>query len=354
MANFFEGIQKIFSGQKDSPEIEEAKRKMLVKLKMMEAENAAIENQIKNAISSGADQETLALLMQEKNSLKESYMQEMQSSLSQFPDMQKYAEKLANSKEVSSNISSLFSGIMDLRESNKQIKQGEQASRNVKPFESLPKFKQSNLLQDQIRNAKMSNTPGALNQTFAGAEGAIEGQYKTDINNAAVTSGGQSGSFAANSQAAARRKLQAVIDLQKEKLGFRNQNDRNLNYLAGQEINENQAADVSNRFRAGQDWDRYRFETENAAGLERAGRINKRNSRNYILGNVPDMMGMFISPNNNSGFDNQGRQDRLDARYNRKLNRAQRIKRQDFNSDFDGSLLNINDFNFNNNRRNYV
>jgi hypothetical protein len=295
MANVFDKIKKYISSPSEDPGMAAKKQEVLAQLMRLEAEVSDLENTLEaaRAAKNTEDIKQISALLKEKKSTQ---FETLNTSLSLFPDMQKYASELAKTKEVSSNISNIVSGILDAAEANQQIKAGQRAQRNVKPFESLQPFKRSNLLQEQIRNTKQANTAGALEQATGGLKSQIENQYGDDVSKAATMSGGQSGAFMANSQAAARSRIQNMIQLQAQQAAFRNQNDRNLNYLATQEIGENQAADVSNRFRAGQDWDRYRFETENAAGLEQAGRKNMRSSRNYMMRQIPGLMTMGMQP----------------------------------------------------------
>lgn len=297
MGDYLKKLKESFSSHKAGidPELQARKQQWLSSLVQMEAELSDIQDSIDEAKAAG---DTARLkeyndLLKSKNN---DYQSQLTESLKMFPDMQKFSQALQKNHQIASNVSSLISGILDVAESSKQIKEGQRAARNVKQFENVKPFKRSELLQDQIRTAKQANTAGAMQQATSGASGEIESQYAADKAAAAGTAGGQSGSFAANSQVASRARLKNLMELQRNQLGLRNQNDRNLNYLATQEIGENQAADVSERFRSQQDWNRFNFETRNAAGLEQAGRQNRRMSRNYMLGNVPNLSTMFMNP----------------------------------------------------------
>lgn len=296
MGNALKKIKEYFSSNANvSAENEALRQEFLNKLMSAEAELSALKLSLGQAKANKDTEEiqSLQALITEKES---GYRGLMLESLKSFPDLQKYTKELEKTKEITGNIGSVISGILDIAESNKQIKEGQRAQSMVKPFEPLKPFKRSELLQDQIRQTKQASTAGAIAQATGGLKSEIDNQFSSDVNAAGVTSGGQSGAFQSNSQAAARQRLKNLIQLQVQQQALRNQNDRNLNYLATQQIGENQAADVSERFRASQDWDRYQFETRNAAGLEQAGRQNQRNARNYALQQIPGIASMFVQP----------------------------------------------------------
>lgn len=294
MAKMLDKIKAYFS-KNDNAENKALKDKFLADLMAAEANISDLTTQIADAKAAGNTERVKELEMMLKSS-NDDYVGLLTNSLSAFPDMQKYASELAKTKEITSNVGSFISGILDSAEANKQIKEGQRAQSKVKPFENVRQFQRSSLLQDQIRQTKQASTAGAINQATGGLRSEIDNQFQSDVNKAAITSGGQSGAFQANSQAASRARLQNLIQLQDQQSNLRNQNDRNLNYLATQQINENQAADVSDRFRTDQDWRRYSFETDNAADLEQAGRKNARSSRNYIIQQIPGLVSMGMQP----------------------------------------------------------
>lgn len=195
----------------------------------------------------------------------------------------KEQEQIQKIDSVMKSIGDVVSGYADMKIANSQINEAKAAIDNIAPPTGVRNFNRSALLEDQIRETRQSATPQALANRTAGMASDIEQNYYKDLNNAAIASGGQAGAYGANSQVAARNRFRNALELQKLRAQLQDQSQRNLNYLAGQDIAQNRAIDVNNRARAEWDYRRFKDESTAAAELMRAGNINRVNARNRLI-----------------------------------------------------------------------
>lgn len=225
--------------------------------------------------------------------------QELQDAYSLVNRMEDLASTAAKKQEIARRVSDFgnaVTGVLDFVKGSEQIRESEQALEDIEPYTPQRKYKRSDELARRIRETRQEGSEAGIRSRTAAGREAIESQYQEDLNRASVASGGQAGVQQALSQVAARNRIRNLLGLNQQAEGFRDQTRRNMNYLATQDVAQNQAADVSERSRASLDYQRFRDAQQAAGQGIAAGELNRRLGRNEFLDAVASMAPSLYRP----------------------------------------------------------
>lgn len=207
------------------------------------------------------------------------------------PLLQERQKKLEKEGKIESGVSKglqVLSAVNDSRIANKQIKQSDAAiAGTAKPGQ--PSLSLKNPLRKQQIGSALRDI-GSIDRYIAPAKQGIADQYTEDMAAAKTASTGQASTFGALSQVASMRRNRGEQALVPLGLEGRAQAQSRLDDLLNAE-----QIDKYRQFSADQslyntNLDQYNLDMESAGNLGAAGRLNKRNAFNSILGSIPSMM----------------------------------------------------------------
>jgi hypothetical protein len=163
-------------------------------------------------------------------------MESLQGMLSGMEDVATTKAKKEQIAKSISDVGNIILGARDLATGNRQIRESEASQEAIEPFTPQRRFQRSSELARRIRETRQEGSEAGLDAQVAGVREAIENQFQQDVNNAAVASAGQSGAYQALAQVASRNRIRNLLNLNQQKAGLRDQNRRNQNFLASQDV----------------------------------------------------------------------------------------------------------------------
>ena len=180
---------------------------------------------------------------------------------------------------------------MDLGIAGSQIREGQRLRGDIRSPEMFTPTRDRSLLKGRIADAQRGIND--VSQDLAPAELANLDQYLADIGNARIASGGQASIFGAMGNAAALRRRRGGMEISALGSQIKRQNRGELNQLVGMDLADRSAYEGRKLTANELALQRYYAESEDAAGLEAAGRANQRESIYNMLPNVSDALGQI-------------------------------------------------------------
>lgn len=185
----------------------------------------------------------------------------------------------------------LGANFMDLGISRSQISEGQRLREGISSPQMFTPTRDRSLLQGRISAAQRN--VGNVRQDLAPAEIANLDQYLKDIGTARIASGGQASLFGAMGNAASLRRRRGGLEIAALGSQIKRQNRGELNQLIGMDLAD-RAAYEGRKLTANElALDRYYKESADAAGLESAGRANRRESIYNMLPNISQGIGQL-------------------------------------------------------------
>lgn len=202
---------------------------------------------------------------------------EIYSTLSESGELQKLKSN-KSLKEGVRNTFDLLTSASDLFTANKQISEGQEASdRSVRP-NAPRRYNLDPTVSRSINESLRGLSPSGIEAQLNPAKEDIRDTFIAGQSANRVASSGNAGNFAALSQANVNRRYDALRDLSGIRAGIRDNMLRNLNYSLQNRLNERRLQQQRDLSVYNTELNQFNREQQSAGELERAGRINRRNS----------------------------------------------------------------------------
>lgn len=189
-------------------------------------------------------------------------------------------------KEINTILNSI-KAFSDIKTAKEQISSSEASINSLEEPSAPSRFKKSEELRGAIDRAVNKGSAVSLNARTAGLEREILDNYNRDLNSAKIASTGQAGAYGAYSQAASNRKLKGALAVQDAKLRLRDLDNKNLNYLISQDINQNKAYADSDLRVSDFNYRKYKDEAFEAGRALASGKKNLRTGVSEALDAIP-------------------------------------------------------------------